>query len=101
MPRDRLPLVAKNSEPRINLAFGRSRLFNAVQGKKLPDWGAEFDCETWAQFFLKYIVSHPAVTCAVPGIAKAEYVTDNVGRGARRLPDHATRCRREKFIDSL
>src|SRR5215472_3532698 len=62
----------------IPLAAARGRLFNAVQGKKLPEWAGEFDCASWAQFFLKYIVSHPAITCAVPGMAKAEYVTDNV-----------------------
>ena len=85
----------------INLPFGRGRLFNAVQGKKLPDWAAEFDCKTWAQFFLKYIVSHPAVTCAVPGMAKAEYVSDNLGAARGHLPDDAMRRRMEKFIDGL
>jgi aryl-alcohol dehydrogenase-like predicted oxidoreductase len=97
-----LPLAAdRGMAAMINLPFGRGRLFNAVQGKKLPDWAAEFDCKTWAQFFLKYIVSHPAVTCAVPGMAKAEYVTDNLGAARGRLPDHATRVRMEKFIDGL
>ena len=97
-----LPLAAdRETAAMINLPFGRGRLFNAVQGKKLPEWAAEFDCKTWAQFFLKYIVSHPAVTCAVPGMAKAEYVTDNLGAARGRLPDHATRRRMEKFIDGL
>jgi aryl-alcohol dehydrogenase-like predicted oxidoreductase len=85
----------------INLPFGRGRLFNAVQGKKLPDWAAEFDCKTWAQFFLKYIVSHPAVTCAVPGMAKAGYVVDNLGAARGRLPDAAMRKRMEQFIDGV
>jgi aryl-alcohol dehydrogenase-like predicted oxidoreductase len=85
----------------VNLPFGRGRLFNAVQGKKLPDWAGEFDCKTWAQFFLKYIVSHPAVTCAVPGMAKAEYVVDNLGAARGRLPDAAMRRRMEKFIDGV
>ena len=85
----------------INLPFGRGRLFNAVQGKKLPEWTSEFDCKTWAQFFLKYIVSHPAVTCAVPGMAKAEYVVDNLGAARGRLPDAAMRRRMEKFIDGV
>jgi len=85
----------------INLPFGRGRLFNAVQGKKLPDWAAEFDCTSWPQFFLKYIVSHPAVTCAVPGMAKAEYVVDNVGAARGRLPDAAMRKRMEKFINGV
>ncbi len=85
----------------INLPFGRGRLFNAVQGKKLPEWTSEFDCKTWAQFFLKYIVSHPAVTCAVPGMAKAEYVVDNLGAARGRLPDAAMRRRMEQFIDGV
>jgi aryl-alcohol dehydrogenase-like predicted oxidoreductase len=85
----------------INLPFGRGRLFNAVQGKKLPDWAAEFDCASWPQFFLKYIVSHPAVTCAVPGMARAEYVVDNAGAARGRLPDAAMRKRMEQFIDGV
>lgn len=85
----------------INLPFGRGRLFNAVQGKKLPEWAGEFDCATWAQFFLKYIVSHPAITCAVPGMARAEYVVDNLGAARGRLPDAAMRKRMEQFIDNV
>lgn len=85
----------------INLPFGRGRLFKAVQGKKLPEWAAEFDCASWAQFFLKYIVSHPAVTCAVPGMARAEYVTDNMGAAHGRLPDAGMRRRMESFIDGV
>jgi aryl-alcohol dehydrogenase-like predicted oxidoreductase len=85
----------------INLPFGRGRLFKAVQGKKLPDWAADFDCASWPQFFLKYIVSHPAVTCAVPGMARAEYVIDNAGAARGRLPDAAMRKRMEQFIDNV
>jgi aryl-alcohol dehydrogenase-like predicted oxidoreductase len=85
----------------INLPFGRGRLFKAVQGKKLPEWAAGFDCVSWPQFFLKYIVSHPAVTCAVPGMARAEYVVDNVGAARGRLPDTAMRRRMEQFIDNV
>ncbi|MBM3525060.1 MAG: aldo/keto reductase, partial [Alphaproteobacteria bacterium] len=85
----------------INLPFGRSRLFNAVQNRPLPPWAAEFDCASWAQFFLKYLVSHEAVTCAVPGMARAEYITDNVGAARGRLPDAAMRRRMEQFIDGL
>jgi aryl-alcohol dehydrogenase-like predicted oxidoreductase len=100
---DRLiPLAAdRGMAVMINLPFGRGRLFNAVQGKKLPAWAAEIDCASWAQFFLKYIVSHPAVTCAVPGMAKAEYVIDNFGAARGRLPDAATRRRMEQFIDNV
>ncbi len=85
----------------INLPFGRGRLFNAVQGKKLPEWASEFDCQTWAQFFLKYIVSHPAITCAVPGMAQAKYVVDNLGAARGRLPDAAMRRKMEQFIDNV
>jgi aryl-alcohol dehydrogenase-like predicted oxidoreductase len=97
-----IPLAAdRGIAVMINLPFGRGRLFNAVQGKKLPQWASEFDCASWAQFFLKYIVSHPAITCAVPGMAKAEYVTDNVGAARGRLPDAAMRRRMEQFIDAI
>ena len=97
-----LPLAAdRGMAVMINLPFGRGRLFNAVQGKKLPEWAGEFDCKSWAQFFLKYIVSHPAVTCAVPGMAKAEYVRDNIGAAQGRLPDAAIRRRMENFIDGI
>ncbi len=85
----------------INLPFGRGRLFKAVQGKKLPEWAAEFDCQSWPQFFLKYIVSHPAITCAIPGMARPEYVVDNLGAARGRLPDAATRRKMEQFIDSI
>jgi len=85
----------------INLPFGRGRLFNAVQGKQLPEWASEFDCQSWAQFFLKYIVSHPAITCAVPGMAQAKYVVDNLGAARGRLPDAATRRKMEQFIDNV
>jgi aryl-alcohol dehydrogenase-like predicted oxidoreductase len=97
-----LPLAAdRGMAVMINLPFGRGRLFNAVQGKKLPEWAAGFDCVSWPQFFLKYIVSHPAVTCAVPGMARAEYVVDNVGAARGRLPDTAMRRRMEQFIDNV
>lgn len=97
-----IPLAAdRGMAVMINLPFGRGRLFIAVQGKTLPEWAGEFDCASWAQFFLKYIVSHPAITCAVPGMAKAEYVTDNVGAARGRLPDAAMRRRMEQFIDGL
>ena len=97
-----IPLAAdRGMAVMINLPFGRGRLFNAVQGKKLPPWANEFDCATWAQFFLKYIVSHPAITCAVPGMAKAEYVTDNLGAARGRLPDAAMRKRMEQFLDAI
>ena len=85
----------------VNLPFGRGRLFQAVQSRPLPDWADEFDCRSWAQFFLKYIVSHPAVTCAIPGTAQAKYVPDNLGAARGRLPDAPMRRRMEQFIDKV
>jgi len=97
-----LPLAAdRGMGVMINLPFGRGRLFTAVQGRSLPPWVREFDCTSWAQFFLKYIVSHPAVTCTVPGTAKSEYLVDNLGVARGRLPDAAMRRRMESFIDGL
>jgi aryl-alcohol dehydrogenase-like predicted oxidoreductase len=87
----------------INIPFGggRSSLFNAVEGRALPDWAAEFDCESWSQFFLKYIISHPAVTCAIPGTRQVEHVDDNFGAAFGRLPDAELRRRQEQLFDSL
>ncbi|MCR5877944.1 aldo/keto reductase [Phenylobacterium sp. J367] len=85
----------------VNLPFGRGRLFQATQGRPLPDWAKEIDCTTWAQVFLKYVVSHPAVTTAIPGMAQARYVDDNLGAARGRMPDAAMRTRMEQFIDSL
>jgi aryl-alcohol dehydrogenase-like predicted oxidoreductase len=85
----------------VNLPFGRGRLFDATRGRPLPPWATEFDCASWAQFFLKYIVSHDAVTCAIPGMAKPAYVVDNMGAAAGRLPDPAMRKRMAAFIDAL
>jgi aryl-alcohol dehydrogenase-like predicted oxidoreductase len=97
-----IPLAAdRGMAAMINLPFGRGRLFNAVQGKKLPEWASEIDCQSWAHFFLKYIVSHPAITCAVPGMARPEYVVDNLGAARGRLPDGAMRRKMEQFIDAV
>lgn len=85
----------------VNVPFGRGRLFQAVGDRPLPDWAAEFDAESWARFFLKYIVGHPAVTCAIPGTAKPHYARDNIGGAMGRLPDAAMRRRMEDFYDSL
>ena len=85
----------------INLPFGRGSVFRATQGKPLPDWAAEIDVTTWPQFMLKYLVSHEAVTCAVPGMAQARYVDDNLAAARGRMPDAAMRRRMEQFIDAL
>jgi len=85
----------------INLPFGRGRLFNAVQGKKLPEWASEFDCQSWAQFFLKYIVSHPAVTCAIPATTRVDHVRENMGAAHDRLPDASMRARMIAHVERL
>ncbi len=85
----------------VNLPFNRGRLFPALRERVLPDWAAEFDCASWAQFLLKYIVSHPAVTCVIPGTTKAHHMRDNFGAALGRLPDAALRKKQEQFFDAL
>lgn len=85
----------------INLPFGRGRLFEATKGKPLPDWAAEVGAKTWAQVFLKYIVSHPSRPIAVPGMAQVHYVDDNMAAARFPLPDAALRLRMEQYIDAL
>jgi aryl-alcohol dehydrogenase-like predicted oxidoreductase len=85
----------------INLPFGRGRLFEAVGDRTLPGWAPEIDADTWAQVFLKYVISHPAVTVAIPGTTQPDHARDNVGAMRGRLPDAALRRRMEEFYDSL
>ena len=68
----------------VNRPFEEGRLFAMAKNKQLPKWSEEFDCKTWGQFFLKFIISHPAVTCAIPGTAKATHLLDNAGAAAVR-----------------
>lgn len=82
----------------VNRPFEEGALFNRVNGKQLPAWAAEFDCASWGQFFLKYILSHPAVTCVIPGTSKAKHLIDNLGAGMGRLPDET---QRQKMVDWL
>jgi aryl-alcohol dehydrogenase-like predicted oxidoreductase len=84
-----------------HFVFDRGRLFKRASGAPLPDWAAEFDARTWAQFFLKYVVSHPAVTGARTGTTKAAHMLDNLGGGIGRLPNEATRKRMAELVDSL
>lgn len=86
----------------INLPFGGRRdgsLFNRVSGKELPGWAAEIGAKTWSQFFLKYVVSHPAVTVAIPGMTKISHLEDNLDAIRGRMPDAAMRTRMEKYWD--
>ena len=78
-----------------------SNLFARVGTRPLPEWADEFDAKTWAQFFLKYVISHPAVTVARVGTTKPAHMLDNIGGGIGRLPNEATRRRMAEFIDSL
>jgi diketogulonate reductase-like aldo/keto reductase len=76
-------------------------LFGHVKGKPLPPWAAELGIQSWAQYFLKWIVSHPALTCAIPGTGRPQHSRDNVAAGFGALPDAATRERMTKYFDSL
>lgn len=84
----------------INQPFDSGALFGKVRGKTLPAWASEFECASWAQFFLKYILGHPAVTCVIPGTAKLEHASDNVAAGRGRLPDAAQRQRMSAYWDA-
>jgi aryl-alcohol dehydrogenase-like predicted oxidoreductase len=81
--------------------FSTGTLFQRASSMPLPDWAAQFDARTWAQFFLKYIVSHPAVTVVRAGTTQARHMLDNIGGGMGRLPDEATRKRMAALVDSL
>jgi len=85
----------------INLPFGRGRLFEATKDRPLPDWAREINATSWAQVFLKYIVSHPSRPIAVPGMAQARYVDDNLAAARPPLPDAALRRRMEQYVDAL
>ena len=85
----------------INRPFEDGALFSQVKGKPLPDWTKEFDCESWAQFFLKFILSHPAVTCVIPATAKLKHLEDNMRAGYGKLPDAKMRERMAQLMHNL
>ncbi len=85
----------------VYVPFGRTRLWARVEGKELPEWASEFDATTWAQFFIKYVVSHSAVTAVTPATSKAHHMTDNIGGGIGRMPDNMMRKRMAEFVDAL
>ena len=84
----------------INRPYQAGALFRAVLGVELPDWGREF-ADSWGQFFLKFIVSHPAVTCVIPATSKPHHMRDNLEAGFGVLPDNKTRERMVDFVESL
>ncbi|WP_253910697.1 aldo/keto reductase, partial [Pyxidicoccus fallax] len=79
--------------------FATGSLFQRVRGKALPEWAAEFDCTSWAQFFLKFILGHPAVHCPLPATRKPDHVADNLRAGFGRLPDEKQRARMARFLE--
>lgn len=97
-----LPLAAERGiAVIINRPFQGGSLFGKVRGKPLPAWAQEFGCTNWAQFFLKFIVSHPAVTCAIPATSQAAHMFENMGAGFGPLPDAATRQRMLAYFKKL
>lgn len=85
----------------INRPFSQAGLFSQVRGKPLPPWCADFDCASWAQFFLKWIIGHPAVTCAIPGTGSVRHIEDNMAACTGRLPDAAARKRMSDYLAAL
>jgi len=85
----------------INRPFRRGDLFDRFQRHPLPPWAADFDCANWAQFFLKFIVSHPAVTCVIPATSRVDHMKENMGAARGSLPDAKIRRRMVRYVESL
>ena len=85
----------------INRPFSQAGLFGRVRGKPLPPWCADMDCSSWAQFFLKWIISNPAVTCAIPGTGRVAHIEDNMAACTGRLPDAALRKKMTAYFSAL
>jgi aryl-alcohol dehydrogenase-like predicted oxidoreductase len=85
----------------VNRPFSQGDLFPRVKGKPLPPWAAEFDCSSWAQFFLKWILGHSAVTCAIPGTRRLAHLHDNLGAARGRLPAAKERARMLEHLQGL
>ena len=85
----------------VNRPFRRAQLFNRFEHHGLPQWVNEFDCQNWAQFFLKFVVSHPAVTCAIPATSQLAHLIENMGAQQGRLPDAAMRKKMLAYIEQL
>ncbi len=97
-----LPLAqARGIGVLVYLPFGRTRLWSRIGDRPLPAWAAEFDAHSWAQFMLKFVAAHPAVTCITPATSKARNMLDNLGAARGRLPDEAQRRRMVELIDAL
>ncbi len=85
----------------INRPFGGGDLFRRVRSKPLPDWASQFDCQSWAQFFLKWIIAHPAVTCVIPATNNPKHLIDDARAGMGRLPDDKMRKQMVEFARGL
>ena len=97
-----LPWCLQNGVAVIaNRPFAEGAMFARVRGKPLPAWAAEIGVASWAQYFLKWIVGHPALTCAIPGTGKPAHIADNVAAGFGALPDEAMRKRMATHFDTL
>jgi diketogulonate reductase-like aldo/keto reductase len=97
-----LPLAAERRiAVLVNRPFAQAGLFRRVRGRPLPSWAADIGCATWAQFFLKFVVSHPAVTCAIPATSKVQHLVDNMQAGIGPLPDAPTRARMARLVAEL
>jgi diketogulonate reductase-like aldo/keto reductase len=97
-----LPLAADGGAAIvINRPFDGGRLFRVVNGRPLPAWAAEFDCRNWAQFFLKFVLSHPAVTCAIPATRQLAHMAENMGALYGALPDTRARARMAQHMEML
>jgi diketogulonate reductase-like aldo/keto reductase len=97
-----LPLAAERRiAVMVYLPFGRTRLWARTEGREVPEWAHEFDAHTWAQFFIKFILGHPAVTVVTPATSQARHMVDNIGGGVGPLPNEATRRRMAEFVDAL
>lgn len=97
-----LPLAAERGiAVLVNRPFGNGSYFSLVRGRPLPDWAADFDCESWAQLTLKFILAQPAVTCIIPATSRPRHVIDNVRAGQGRLPDAAQQARIRELVAGL
>jgi diketogulonate reductase-like aldo/keto reductase len=85
----------------VNRPFQQGVLIRRLERHPLPPWAAEIDCTSWAQFGLKFIISHPAVTCAIPATTRVDHVLENMGAASGRLPDQAMRARMAAFVARL
>jgi len=97
-----LPLAAdRGIATLINRPYQRGALFRSVKGQALPEWAREFECQSWGQFFLKFVASHPAVTCVIPATSKVNHMADNMAANYGRLPSASMRKRMLEYFERL